>query len=55
MKLNQLRTKTLSANTAAALDTAIAAFLAAAGEATFVDLRFMLDGGTYAAIILYAE
>ena len=55
MKLNQLKTKTIQGANPAALDTAIATFLTSIGEATFVDLQYIVDGGSYSVIIVYTN
>lgn len=55
MKLAQLQTITVSAASAAALDTAIAAAVKGSGEATFLDLRLAVDAGTYVAVLVYTR
>lgn len=53
MKLNQIRTKTINAASAAALDTAITTWVQAQGEATFLDIDYCESGGNYSALITY--
>lgn len=57
MKLNQIRTKTINAATAAALDTAITTWLqglsATESESTFLDIDYCESGGNYSALITY--
>lgn len=55
MKLSQLKTQTLQAANPAALDAAIAAFIATQTEATFLDLQYIVDGGSYSVIIVYTN
>jgi hypothetical protein len=53
MKLNQIKTKTLTGASAAALDTAVAAWVQATGEATFLAIAYQVDAGTYSVLITY--
>lgn len=53
MKLNQIRTKTINAASALALDTAIETFVQAAGEATYLDMRYCESSGNYSVLIIY--
>ncbi|HTJ62148.1 MAG TPA: hypothetical protein VL333_13235 [Candidatus Saccharimonadales bacterium] len=55
MKLSQIKTKTIQAANAAALDTAITAFIETQTEATFLDLQYIVDGGSYSVIIVYTN
>lgn len=53
MKLNQIQTHTISEASAADLDASFAAFVATIGEATYVDMQFIVDAGTFNVIIIY--
>lgn len=53
MKVSQLKTKTIVQASAAALDAAIATWVAAAGEAELIELQYMLDGANYTVLIVY--
>jgi hypothetical protein len=55
MKLNQIRTKTLNAASAAALDTAIETWVQAQGEATFLSIDFQESAGNYSVLITYTS
>lgn len=53
MKLNQIKTKTLSQASTAALDAAIATWVASVGEAEYIDMQYMVDGATFSVLIIY--
>jgi hypothetical protein len=57
MKLNQIRTKTLNAASAAALDAAIIAWVQGLStteqESTFLDIDYSEVAGNYSALITY--
>lgn len=53
MKLSTVRTKTLTASTAEALDGAIAAFCQSLREEAYLDMQFMLSDGVYVVFITY--
>lgn len=58
MKLSQLKVEILDEATAAALQTAVNAFLAAGVERTMVGeppIQFLHDGTNYVAFITYIE
>lgn len=56
MKLNQVKTKCISAASADALTVAISAFVLdpAVSEATFIALDYGVAAGVFSAIIVYA-
>lgn len=55
MNLRQIKTKTLDAASAVALDAAIAAWRDTLPDATFVSLSFVYEGGTFTCLIVYTE
>lgn len=55
MKLAAVKVHLETATTAAALETALAAWLAAGGERSFLEVRFAAAAGLYTALILYSD
>jgi hypothetical protein len=53
MKLNQIKTATISAASGAALDAAILAFVNTLTEEKMLELHFTVDAGNYAVLIVY--
>ncbi len=53
MKVTNLKTKTISAANAAALDAAIAAWVVDAGEAELIEVQYIVDGGVFSVLIVY--
>lgn len=65
MKINQVLTQVIDADTADALTIAVNAFLSTVGEGTYVDIQYQLAGAPratdsslvlkYSAMIIYAK
>ncbi len=55
MKLNQTLSKTIEATSAAALDTAYAAFVRGLGEEKLIETRFAYISGGYVLVIIYSN
>lgn len=55
MKLSNVRSKTFSAATADALDAAVKAWTATAGEKEYLDAQFEFDGATFTLVLIYSE
>jgi hypothetical protein len=53
VKLSLVRTKTLTASTADALDGAFAAFCQSLREESYLDVQFMVADGVFVAFITY--
>lgn len=52
-KARYVQCKVIEANSAVNVETALNAWLAAAGEIDLVDKDFQLDGGTHTVIVWY--
>lgn len=55
MNLRNVKTKTLSAASAAALDTAFAEWRDTVPNATFIAILFSYEDGTFASQVIYTE
>lgn len=55
MKASQVLVRVLSDASAAALETAVNAFLAALTEETLIRTHFSVDAGTFSAMIVYTK
>lgn len=55
MKASAIATKTIEAETPAALDTAVAAFVQTLGEEQFVSLTLDYISGSYVAFLVYTS
>lgn len=53
MKLNQVKTHCINAASAAALDTAVSAWLQTTGEATFLSIDYCESAGNYSVLVTY--
>ena len=55
MKLNQIKTKILTAATAAALETAVNDWIGGRSEETFISIHFTETTGNFTAYIVYTK
>lgn len=53
MKVNQIKTKTINAASASALDDAVAAWVQSQSEAVLLAVAYVEAGGNYSVLISY--